>query len=181
MVRRNYEALVSGDGACAGCGEKSVLRALASVTEAYMRPLYHKKADRLRAKADQLEKDGVAKLEAIKQRSEEEYNLLKRAVAHIFMGLGGENDEDTTLRLNARGPISDEEAIQTIVAVMRQDAFNHRDLQPVEHRAANGMSVQAPGEQLAADLAAIGATMATEWAEAAGAEGSALVDAYKAN
>ncbi|MCB1205068.1 MAG: 2-oxoacid:acceptor oxidoreductase family protein, partial [Verrucomicrobiae bacterium] len=25
MVRRNYEALVSGDGACAGCGEKSVL------------------------------------------------------------------------------------------------------------------------------------------------------------
>jgi pyruvate-ferredoxin/flavodoxin oxidoreductase len=27
MVRRNYEALVSGDGACAGCGEKSILRA----------------------------------------------------------------------------------------------------------------------------------------------------------
>ena len=25
MVRRNYDALVSGDGACAGCGEKSVL------------------------------------------------------------------------------------------------------------------------------------------------------------
>ena len=28
MVRRNYDALVSGDGACAGCGEKSVLRAI---------------------------------------------------------------------------------------------------------------------------------------------------------
>ena len=39
MVRRNYDALVSGDGACAGCGEKSVLRAMAAVTEAYMRPL----------------------------------------------------------------------------------------------------------------------------------------------
>ena len=26
MVRRNYDALVSGDGACAGCGEKSILR-----------------------------------------------------------------------------------------------------------------------------------------------------------
>ena len=25
MVRRNYDALVSGDGACAGCGEKSIL------------------------------------------------------------------------------------------------------------------------------------------------------------
>jgi pyruvate-ferredoxin/flavodoxin oxidoreductase len=30
MVRRNYEALVSGDGACAGCGEKSILRSAAS-------------------------------------------------------------------------------------------------------------------------------------------------------
>src|SRR5207237_1630478 len=49
MVRRNYEALVSGDGACAGCGEKSILRAAASVTEAYMRPMYHKKADCLLA------------------------------------------------------------------------------------------------------------------------------------
>ena len=47
MVRRNYDALVSGDGACAGCGEKSILRAIAAVTEAYMRPLYHAKADRL--------------------------------------------------------------------------------------------------------------------------------------
>lgn len=45
--------------------------------------------------------------------------------------------------------------------------------------AANGMTVQPPGEQLAADLAAIGATMAVEWAVAAGADGAALVDAYK--
>src|SRR5206468_469580 len=62
MVRRNYEALVSGDGACAGCGEKSILRAAASVTEAYMRPLYHAKADRLREKAARLEKDGLVLL-----------------------------------------------------------------------------------------------------------------------
>ena len=34
MVRRNYDALVSGDAACAGCGEKSILRAVAAVTEA---------------------------------------------------------------------------------------------------------------------------------------------------
>ena len=47
MVRRNYDALVSGDGACAGCGEKSILKAITSVTEAYMRPLFHAKADRL--------------------------------------------------------------------------------------------------------------------------------------
>src|SRR5437660_11408943 len=73
MVRRNYEALVSGDGACAGCGEKSILRAAASVTEAYMRPLYHRKADRLRAKADRLEAEGSSNLETLKHRSEPEY------------------------------------------------------------------------------------------------------------
>jgi pyruvate-ferredoxin/flavodoxin oxidoreductase len=39
MVRHNYDAMVCGDGACAGCGEKSVLRAIAAATEAYMRPL----------------------------------------------------------------------------------------------------------------------------------------------
>src|SRR4029077_19086100 len=75
MVRRNYEALVSGDGACAGCGEKSILRAAASVTEAFMRPLYHKKADRLRAKAERLAQEGPARLAALQQRNENEYKM----------------------------------------------------------------------------------------------------------
>ena len=149
MVRRNYEALVSGDGACAGCGEKSVLRAAASVTEAYMRPLYHKKADRLRAKATRLEAEGLAKLQALKQRDEEEYNLFRKAVAHIIMGLGGEDDDDTAKRIAdyeaKHGPITDEQIIGGIVAVMRQDAFNHRDLQAIDGRRANGMSVMFMG------------------------------------
>ena len=59
MVRTNYDALVSGDGACAGCGEKSVLRSIAAVTEAYMRPVFHAKSDRFVAKAGELEKNGV--------------------------------------------------------------------------------------------------------------------------
>lgn len=46
--------------------------------------------------------------------------------------------------------------------------------------AANGMTVGAPGDQLKADLAAIGATMSSEWAEAAGDAGAALIDAYNA-
>ena len=62
MVRTNYDALVAGDGACAGCGEKSVLRSIAAVTEAYMRPVYHAKSDRFVAKAGELEKNGVARL-----------------------------------------------------------------------------------------------------------------------
>ena len=59
MVRANYDALVAGDGACAGCGEKSVLRSIAAVTEAYMRPVFHAKSDRFVAKAADLEKNGV--------------------------------------------------------------------------------------------------------------------------
>src|SRR5262249_37685408 len=101
MVRRNYEALVSGDGACAGCGEKSILRSAASVTEAYMRPLYHKKASRLRAKADQLEKEGLAKLQALQKQSEKDYHLFRRAVSHVIMGLGGEDEADTDKRVAA--------------------------------------------------------------------------------
>ncbi len=145
MVRRNYEALVSGDGACAGCGEKSILRAAASVTEAYMRPLYHKKADRLRTKAAQLEQQGLAKLAALKARSEDQYELFRHSVAHIIMGLGGENEEDTAKRIEEHGPISDEQIVQGIVAVMRQDAFNHKELQAVDGRLANGMSVMFMG------------------------------------
>ena len=45
--------------------------------------------------------------------------------------------------------------------------------------AANGMSVQAPGEELTAELAGIGAQMSAEWAEAAGEAGQAAIDAYK--
>ncbi len=143
MVRRNYDALVSGDGACAGCGEKSILRAVAAVTEAYMRPLYHAKADRFRAKADRLEKDGVARLEALKERNPQEYELLKQAIAHLLMSLGGEDDKDTKARMAAHGPISDKDLVNAITAVLRQEAFNHKNLQPIDGRLANGMSVMA--------------------------------------
>src|SRR5208283_5009770 len=149
MVRRNYEALVSGDGACAGCGEKSVLRALASVTEAYMRPMYHRKADRLRGKASRLESEGLAKLQALKQRDEAEYHLYRKAIAHIIMGLGGEDDDDTAKRIAdyeaKHGALTDEQIVNAVVAVMRQDAFNHRDLQSIDGRRANGMSVMFMG------------------------------------
>ncbi|MBI3047565.1 MAG: 2-oxoacid:acceptor oxidoreductase family protein [Acidobacteria bacterium] len=143
MVRRNYDALVSGDGACAGCGEKSVLRAAAAVTEALMRPIYHGKADRLRAKADQLDREGVAKLAALRERSPEEYELLKQVVAHLIMGLGGEDEKDTRARIAARGPIADRDLVDAITAVMRQEAFNHKHLQAIDGRLANGMSVMA--------------------------------------
>lgn len=149
MVRRNYEALVSGDGACAGCGEKSILRAAASVTEAYMRPLYHKKADRLRAKADRVEKEGVVRLEAARQRHPKEYELFRKTFAHTVIGLGGESEQDTAQRIAdyeaKHGPLTDEQIAGGLAAVLRQDAFNHKDLQSVDGRRANGMSVMMMG------------------------------------
>jgi len=143
MLRHNYDAMVCGDGACAGCGEKSVLRAIAAVTEAYMRPLYHAKADRLRAKADELDTTGVAKLALLQERSPEEHDLMQQAVAHLIMGLGGEDDRDTEARIAQNGPISDQEIVHALTGVMRQEAFNHKQLQAIDGRLPNGMCVMA--------------------------------------
>jgi pyruvate-ferredoxin/flavodoxin oxidoreductase len=147
MVRTNYDALVSGDGACAGCGEKSVLRSIAAVTEAYMRPVFHAKSDRFLAKAGELEKVGVAKLAALKERSPAEYALLRQAIAHLILGLGGEDAADTRTRIAAyeagHGAITDAELVEAIAAVLLTEAFNHKNLQAVDGRLANGMSVMA--------------------------------------
>ncbi len=140
MMRDVYDGLVSGDGACAGCGEKTVLRTVATITEAYMRPLYHAKAERLLAKADMLESKGVARLEALPA---EDRDRLVRTVARLIMELGGESEADTDLRLQDRGQVTPEEAVAALVAVMRQDAFNHQHLQANDGRLANGMSVMA--------------------------------------
>ncbi len=145
MVRRNYEALASGDGACAGCGEKSVLRALATLTEAYMRPLFHAKADRLVDKADRLVSEGAELLAQLAQRDPKQHERFRRTVAHCVMGLGGEDDKDTQHRLDQHGDITDRDLIDALVVVMRQDAFNHKDLQAIDGRLSNGMAVMAMG------------------------------------
>jgi pyruvate-ferredoxin/flavodoxin oxidoreductase len=147
MVRTNYDALVAGDGACAGCGEKSVLRSIAAVTEAYMRPAFHAKSDRFVAKAGELEKKGAARLAALKESNPGEYALLRQAIAHLVMGLGGEDEADTRARIAAyeaeHGALTDAQLVEAITAVLLTEAFNHKNLQPVDGRLANGMSVMA--------------------------------------
>jgi len=147
MVRRNYDALVSGDGACAGCGEKSVLRSIAAVTEAYMRPVYHAKADRFVAKAGELEKTGAAKLAALKEADATAYATLRLSILHTVMGLGGEDDADTRVRIEAyesqHGPVTDAQLVEAIAAVLLTEAFNHKSLQTVDGRIADGTSVMA--------------------------------------
>ncbi|MGA3032068.1 MAG: 2-oxoacid:acceptor oxidoreductase family protein [Terracidiphilus sp.] len=147
MVRTNYDALVSGDGACAGCGEKSVLRSIAAVTEAYMRPIYHAKSDRFISKASDLEKNGAKRLAAIKESCPEDYARLRQAIVHLVMGLGGETTTDTKGRVaeyeKEHGEITDAQLVEAIAAVLLTEAFNHKNLQPIDGRLANGMSVMA--------------------------------------
>ncbi|MCA9001043.1 MAG: 2-oxoacid:acceptor oxidoreductase family protein, partial [Planctomycetes bacterium] len=145
MVQSKYEALVGGDGACAGCGEKTILRSMMSLTEAYMRPIFHDKADRLRAKVERLREQGLKRISAMRERAPQEYDWFQRAVATLLMGHGGENEADTRARLDVLGKPSDQEMVDALCTVMAQDAFNHKELQSVEGRLANGMSVMAMG------------------------------------
>ncbi|MCB9837986.1 MAG: 2-oxoacid:acceptor oxidoreductase family protein [Phycisphaeraceae bacterium] len=145
MSRRNYEALVSGDGACAGCGEKSILRAVASVTEAYMRPIYHAKADRLLGVADDLETYGVERLARLAERSPESAERFRTMIAGRLMGLGGETPEDTQARITDHGRLTNEQVIDALTQTLRYDAHLHRDIRAVDGRLDNGMAVMAMG------------------------------------
>ena len=49
----------------------------------------------------------------------------------------------------------------------------------LEQLAKNGMAVQPPSAQLKADFRKIGDTMTAEWLKTAGADGQAIVEAYK--
>jgi pyruvate-ferredoxin/flavodoxin oxidoreductase len=142
MMQSKYTALVSGDGACAGCGEKSVLRSIATLTETFMRPIFHAKADRLRGKADRLEREGLPVLTALKERDPASYESFRRSILHILMGYGGENAADTAGNV-AKFTGGDADLIAGIVAVLRLDADNHTKLQTIEGFTPQGMSAMA--------------------------------------
>ena len=63
------------------------------------------------------------------------------------MGLGGETTTDTKTRIAAyekeHGAITDAQLVEAIAAVLLTEAFNHKNLQPIDGRLANGMSVMA--------------------------------------
>jgi TRAP-type C4-dicarboxylate transport system substrate-binding protein len=49
----------------------------------------------------------------------------------------------------------------------------------LERLKVNGMQVLPPSPQLKADMAKVGETMLKEWVDRAGADGKALLDAYR--
>ncbi|MGB0716774.1 MAG: 2-oxoacid:acceptor oxidoreductase family protein [Phycisphaerae bacterium] len=145
MVRSNYEAIVAGDGACAGCGEKSVLRSVASITEAYMRPIYHARAARILKKANALKAEGEARLKSINEKDADTGERIRQAVLTVLMGLGGEDPADVAERQTKGKAITGSDLINAIAMTLEQDAHNHRDLQSIDGRLANGMAVMAMG------------------------------------
>ena len=145
MVRSNYEAFVSGDGSCAGCGEKSVLRGIATLTEAYMRTQYHQKAERLLQKVAQLKKIGLKQLKKMSQENKSSYIWWTRTVKHLILGLGGENEKESLKRVESLFKGKDKDLIEALEVILKQDAFNHKDLQAIDGRGPNGMSVMMMG------------------------------------
>ena len=143
MLQSKYNALVSGDGACAGCGEKSVLRAIATLTEAVMRPIFHKKADRLYQKADTLGESGLQLLEDLKNRDEAAYSAFRKTVLHILMGYGREDSAQTEAHIRENFSGTDRDLIDAMSVVMRQDADNHSKTQMLEGMTPNGMAAMA--------------------------------------
>lgn len=139
MMRSKYTALVAGDGGCAGCGEKSALRPISTITEALMRPMFHKKAERLRTKAKELAEKGAS----ILKEKGEAASVWKLAAQHLILGLGGTDTEDTKARIAAEFKGSDEDIIKKLVDMLEADAYNHRDLQTLEGRMEGGMCVMA--------------------------------------
>jgi hypothetical protein len=72
----------------------------------------------------------------LQARSQEEYDLFRQAVAHLLMGLGGEDDKDTKERIAGHGPISDRDVIpieNMLVRITQQDVVYRRYLVPT-HR-----------------------------------------------
>ncbi len=141
MVQSNYQALLSGDGACAGCGEKTILRAVATITEAFMRPLYHERSARLEKLADRLESEGVGLLERLRKEDEGAWKLWRKTMLHTILGHGGVDDADTEEVMAQHLQKGDAELVGSLVQVLRVDAYNHRHLQTTEGGRWNGMSV----------------------------------------
>lgn len=143
MMQSKYSALVSGDGACAGCGEKSVLRSVATLTETLMRPIFNNKAERLLAKASDVEQKGAEALAQLKSSQPESYTLLRKCILHLVMGHGGTDAEDTNHRIEQEFKGNDQDLIKALTLVLKIDGENHLHSKLIDGTRQNGMSIMA--------------------------------------
>ena len=132
MLKDNYNAFVSGDGSCAGCGEKSVLRGIVTMTEAYMRPLFERKSSRLLKLSDDIKTTGLAQLDTLKSKNIEAYESLKLSLIHLILGIGAEDIEGTQARIADEFKGSDKDMVEALALVLSTDALNHKKFNVVE-------------------------------------------------
>jgi pyruvate-ferredoxin/flavodoxin oxidoreductase len=142
MVQSKYNAFASGDGACAGCGEKGILRSVATLTETLMRPAWDIKSNRLEEKVAKVKRIGVDVLNNLETNQPESYQLLRRAMLHTLLGLGGVNDQDTDHNIDRQFDGDNEDLIHSLVKVLEVDIDKHRNHTTITD-SANGMSVMA--------------------------------------
>lgn len=81
-------------------------------------------------------------------------------------------------------PKAEQEAVLKAAAAAEERGWKESrevDARSIATLKAGGMSVEEPSAQLKADLAKVGDVVIKEWTEKAGAEGKAVLDAYKAS
>ncbi len=125
MIQENYNSFTAGDGACAGCGEKSVLRGIVTMTEALMRPLWDHKVERISGLAKAMEQNGLAALSKIKEKSQESYESIRISILHLIMGYGGDDLSGTQKRIEKEFKGNDKDLIDALIEVLKTDAKNH--------------------------------------------------------
>ena len=114
MVRRNYEALVSGDGACAGCGEKSILRSVRERDRGLHAPDLPPEG-RPAPRQGRPAREGRVRRSSPRSRpaATPSTSSTARPSPMSIVGLGGENAADTGPRIAAHeaahGPITDQQ------------------------------------------------------------------------
>jgi pyruvate-ferredoxin/flavodoxin oxidoreductase len=82
-------------------------------------------------------------LEGLKSSNSEAYEAVKTTILHAIMGFGGTDKADTMERIANEYNGKDDELIKAMVHVLRQDAYNHKDVQTIEGTMPNGMCVMA--------------------------------------
>ncbi|MBT3980806.1 MAG: 4Fe-4S binding protein [Bacteriovoracaceae bacterium] len=145
MVQDHYQAFVSGDGSCAGCGEKSVLRGIVTMTEALMRPVWDRKIERVLAVAGAIKTNGLAALEKLSQKNPTSYENIKLAITHLIMGIGADSLEETKKRIEKEFSGNDKNLIDALSTVLETDAANHKTHQVIDghHQGMTVMSMTA--------------------------------------
>lgn len=143
MIQSKYNAFAAGDGACAGCGEKSILRSVATLTETYMKPLFNRKAARMKEKVEKAKRIGVDVLNNLHEKDEASYEQMRKTMLHILLGLGGVSDEDTASNIELEFEGNNEDLIKALSEVMEEDIDKHSHHTMITDTAKNGMSVMA--------------------------------------